>query len=314
MDDETNVGGGRGKKWIVVSVLLGLALIGTGLGVGLGIDWDKGGESSSSSSSSNVAIDDGTSVADNSSPTSAPASASVESNSPTSSSSSSSSIATTTIPTSTSICPPTLDATYEIDDGITLHYAIYNGMFCARVTAKNDGSSWMGFGFSPDGLMDGSVAVIGVPGNDPPLKYRLTSSAIVMDDDEQTLPYAKLYANDDDDGDGYMSMEFAKILEEEGEVFIIPNAENRMIYAMGDGDVGYHYMRTSFVIDLASSVDDDTTTVTTTSTTVAAASIDDTIVSPSFIFLPPLPATHPILHLIVLILSFRPHPHRKKKK
>jgi hypothetical protein len=301
-----DVNGGRvsGKrgKWILASIVLGLALIGTGLGVGLGIDWDKEKEESSSSSA-NAAIDDGVDDDANiaNSPTSVPT---MESNEPTSSSMSSS---TTAMPTSA--CPTSLDATYEIDDGVTLYYAISNGLFCARIKAKNDGSSWMGLGFSPDGMMDGSVAVIGVPNDGSVLKYQLTSSANVMDGNMQTLAYAKLDTGDDD-GDGYMTMEFAKSLVEEGEVSIIENAENRMIYAMGDGEVGYHWMRISFVIDLVSSVGGDSTSDTTSST--VAASVDDTIVSsilpPSsllyFSIPPPLP---------VFISSFSSSPPPKKK-
>ena len=55
---------------------------------------------------------------------------------------------------------------------------------------------WVGIGFSSDGLMQNSEAVLGIPGNDVPLRYALNGKSaddvVQMPDQEQILIGASL--------------------------------------------------------------------------------------------------------------------------
>ncbi len=128
-----------------------------------------------------------------------------------------------------------------IDPSATLYYAVVpsdpadsgNGLFCGRLEAVNDG--WVGIGFSPDGEMAGSQAVIGVPADGTVLKYDLTTTATPMDGARQTLTGTSIV-----ESDGTVLMVFEKLLVEDGEVPIVEDAENRFIHARGAGALGYH--------------------------------------------------------------------------
>ena len=141
-----------------------------------------------------------------------------------------------------SSCPDTLDRSHEIDSYATLYYAVVpsdpegsgNGLLCGRLEAENDGG-WIGIGFSSYGLMRGSQAVIGIPAEGTVLKYDLSSRATLADDDRQTLTGTSLA-----EADGVVTMEFAKLLVEEGEVAIVEGAMNRFIHARGSQELGYH--------------------------------------------------------------------------
>ena len=157
-------------------------------------------------------------------------------------------------------CPDTLDQSAEIDSSATLYYAVVpsdpegsgNGLLCGRLEVENEG--WIGIGFSADGLMAGSQAVIGVPADGTVLKYDLTFTAAPMSDDRQTLTGTSIA-----EADGRVVMEFAKLLVEEGEVAILEGAENRFIHARGPSELGYHTNgRTSASVVLATTaVDQD---------------------------------------------------------
>ena len=107
----------------------------------------------------------------------------------------------------------------------------------------NDG--WIGIGFSTEGLMAGSQAVIGIPAEGTVLKYDLTSTATPMSEERQTLTDTSIA-----EVDGMVTMDFTKLLVEEGEVPILEDAENTFIHARGLGTLGYHSSRTSFVVVL----------------------------------------------------------------
>ncbi len=149
-------------------------------------------------------------------------------------------------------CPNTLDQSMEIDSSATLYYAVVpsqpagsgNGLLCGRLQAENDG--WIGIGFSANGSMAGSQAIIGIPSAGTVLKYDLTITATPLSENGQTLSGTSIA-----EVDGMVVIEFTKLLVEEGEVPILEGAENTFIYAAGRDELGYHFFRrSSFVVAL----------------------------------------------------------------
>jgi hypothetical protein len=152
-------------------------------------------------------------------------------------------------------CPDTLDRHEEIDSKATLYYAVVpsnpagsgNGLLCGRLEAENDG--WIGIGFSTNGMMRGSNAVIGIPAEGTILKYDLASGAVTLvDDDRQTLNGTSI-ANED----GMVTMEFAKLLVEDGEIEIKEYGNNNFIHARGGFELGYHTRHKNFIIEFSPS-------------------------------------------------------------
>jgi len=130
-----------------------------------------------------------------------------------------------------------------VSDECKLAYRVNDG-FTITVELTCDGSDdWVGIGFSKDGQMQNSEAVLGVPGHQP-LKYALngkyTAAVIQMPEHKQTLMDATLEV----DEDGRTVMKFTKILkehmtEDEEEIFLL--------YAKGmSSTLGYHPNRSSF--------------------------------------------------------------------
>jgi hypothetical protein len=112
-----------------------------------------------------------------------------------------------------------------------------------------EGEAWIGIGFSKDGQMVGSEAVLGVPGG-VPQKYVLggkdNSSVMPMAAHKQTLMDASVQVT----RRGLTVLKFTKIMKEEGEVEI-KSGENIFLYSQGMGvDVGYHAMGESFTLTL----------------------------------------------------------------
>jgi hypothetical protein len=129
-----------------------------------------------------------------------------------------------------------------------------------------EGEAWIGIGFSNDGQMVGSEAVLGVPGG-VPQKYVLggkdNTSVVSMATHKQTLMDASVKLES-----GSTILKFTKIMKEEGEVEI-KAGENILLYAQGMGvDVGYHAKGESFTLSLPT-VDD-----------AAVAAVDTSIETP----------------------------------
>jgi hypothetical protein len=108
---------------------------------------------------------------------------------------------------------------------------------------------WVGVGISPDGQMQNSEAVLGVPGYQP-LKYALNgqsvSAVIQMPERMQTLKDTSLEV----DKNKRTVMKFTKIMKEEGETEI-RRGENYFIFAQGmSSTLGYHPTRVSFKVTL----------------------------------------------------------------
>jgi len=137
--------------------------------------------------------------------------------------------------------------TIEVSDECTLAYRVNDG-FTITVELTCDGSDeWVGIGFSKDGQMQNSEAVLGVPGHQP-LKYALngkyTAAVIQMPEHKQTLMDATLEVNQD----GRTVMKFTKILKEH---MIEDEEEIFLLYAKGmSSTLGYHPNRSSFKLAL----------------------------------------------------------------
>jgi hypothetical protein len=104
---------------------------------------------------------------------------------------------------------------------------------------------WIGIGFSSDGLMQNSEAVLGIPGNDRPIRYALNGKSVdtvvQMPNEEQTLRGASLQVLQND----RTVMKFTKNLENKvgGEIFLL--------FAHGaTSTLGYHADRTSVKVTI----------------------------------------------------------------
>ena len=102
------------------------------------------------------------------------------------------------------------------------------GILCARLESKME--SYIGFGISPSGRMNGGEAVIGLPDEGTVKKYTLSGarSAVPMDDSNQTLMDEQITQTD-----GKTLMVFTKYLLEDGEHDILATGENIFLYALG---------------------------------------------------------------------------------
>ena len=138
------------------------------------------------------------------------------------------------------------------DDSLTFKYAVVlassadeRSILCARLEGASE--SWLGFGISPTGEMEGGEGIIGLPDDGTVKKYYLGTSPRVdeMPDDKQTLMSASITQSG-----GVTTMEFAKYLEEDGEIEIVPYGDNTFLYAVGSGnELGYHAARGPFNVD-----------------------------------------------------------------
>ncbi|KAL7493494.1 hypothetical protein ACHAWT_006042, partial [Skeletonema menzelii] len=133
------------------------------------------------------------------------------------------------------------------DDCIVAYRVNHRDALSITVESVCEGiEEWFGIGFSSDGLMQNSEAVLGIPGNDRPIRYFLngkSNDAVVrMPDEEQILIGASLQVLQND----RFVMKFTKTLEsnEAGdEIFLL--------FARGaTSTLGYHVDRTSVKITL----------------------------------------------------------------
>lgn len=111
--------------------------------------------------------------------------------------------------------------------------------------------AWVAIGFSTNGAMVGSEAVIGLPDTGTVEKYFLTSQSLPgvqpVPDEQQTLVDASITQQE-----GSTVLQFTKILEEPGEIPIIVGP-NTFIGAYGfDNTLNIHRSRESFALDLVS--------------------------------------------------------------
>ena len=151
---------------------------------------------------------------------------------------------------------PSQEEIIELDtsDDCILAYRINDwdaSAITIELTCENVDEKWVGIGFSSDGSMQNSEAVLGIPGNDTPLKYNLngkSAAAVVqMPEHKQTLIDASLEV----DNDGRTVMKFTKLMKEEGEIEIKAGEEIYLLYARGmNSNLGYHAERLSVKLTL----------------------------------------------------------------
>jgi len=137
--------------------------------------------------------------------------------------------------------------TIEVSDECTLAYRVNDGFTITVELTCDESDEWVGIGFSKDGQMQNSEAVLGIPDHQP-LKYALngkyTAAVVQMPEHKQTLMDATLEV----DGDGRTVMKFTKILKEH---MIEDEEEIFLLYAKGmSSTLGYHPNRSSFKLAL----------------------------------------------------------------
>ena len=135
----------------------------------------------------------------------------------------------------------------QLSDDCTLAYKVmpWDRVVISMELTCEGVEEWVGIGFSSDGLMENSEAVIGIPGNDAPLLYALngksTNDVVQLPVEEQTLINASLGT----DSDGRTVMKFTHILEKDAK------DEMYVLYARGTtATLGYHAERSSVQITL----------------------------------------------------------------
>lgn len=118
--------------------------------------------------------------------------------------------------------------------------------------------SWVSIGFSSNGEMIGSDAVVGLPSSGAVLKYGLssyvqTTGVLPLPEAQQTLIETSIVQ---DGGTGTTRLQFTKIMDEAGEVPIVLGS-NIFIGAIGmDNAFFYHGKRDSFGIELLVATED----------------------------------------------------------
>ena len=103
------------------------------------------------------------------------------------------------------------------------------------------GEAWIGFGFSENGLMPGSKAVIALPDSNTALQYDLNARNLndVVPFSTQTLLDSSMLQED-----GVTTLTFTKLLEEQGELPISLTDNSIFLYAIGfDNTLAVHQIR-----------------------------------------------------------------------
>jgi len=150
----------------------------------------------------------------------------------------------------------------ENDKSILFYYKLSNDddekkSLSAQILYK--GKGYVSWANSPTGMMVYSEAVIGLP--DQPIsvsnpgKYALTT----LEDDGVNLMASQTLINSNITQDDTTTiLSFTKLLDEDGELPINPNAVNTFTWAIGtENELGYHIKRSSFQIDLSKTCSND---------------------------------------------------------
>ncbi|KAK1737500.1 cytochrome b561 and DOMON domain-containing protein [Skeletonema marinoi] len=149
--------------------------------------------------------------------------------------------------------PCSLDFCVELSVSYLLAYTV-NGDGTITMELTYDGNGWVGIGFSENGMMVGSDAVIGSTDVGIPQKYRLTALSVdtdtaiqLMSPEEQTLTDATVEFKD-----GQTVMKFTKIMKEPNQIEI-SMGKNNMLGAYGARPtIGLHARKMNFSINLSS--------------------------------------------------------------
>lgn len=139
---------------------------------------------------------------------------------------------------------PGLAHFHKLSDTLTfawdVKYGTKDNKSVLHVCMESQSEGWLGWGISSDGMMIGAEAVIGLPDDGTVLKYNLngksSSKVIAMNSTYQTLLNTKI-----EQKGGVTTLSFEKILEEEGQLPIVPGQNNTFIFAEATANAfGYH--------------------------------------------------------------------------
>jgi hypothetical protein len=133
-------------------------------------------------------------------------------------------------------CPLQSETSLLNNGGLTMSHVMNPINKTLTVELVYEGEGWLGFGFSTNGRMVGSSAVIGLPdeplGPANPGKYSLAGESVgavqLVPDIEQTLTDTSITQNAT-----HTTMQFTKRLVEDGELTINAYDKNTFIYATG---------------------------------------------------------------------------------
>jgi hypothetical protein len=133
-------------------------------------------------------------------------------------------------------CPLQSEISLLKNGGLTMNHVMNPVNETLTVELIYEGEGWLGFGFSTNGRMVGSSAVIGLPdeplGPTNPGKYSLAGESVgavqLVPDEEQTLTDTSITQNST-----HTTLRFTKSLVEDGELTINAYDQNTFIYATG---------------------------------------------------------------------------------
>jgi len=156
---------------------------------------------------------------------------------------------------------PWYDKYIRISPDLVLHWSVSDYLLFGSL--RYEGIGWLSIGFSMDGSMIGSNAIVGHPdlafeGKPSVSKFNLDSKLINgvvhMTPDEQTLINSTVYQDTNS-----TVLTFTKILNEEnGEITISNSGKNIFLWAIGKSNtMGHHKASGSFDIDLANCNNDE---------------------------------------------------------
>merc|ERR1712176_113819 len=153
---------------------------------------------------------------------------------------------------------PLYDKYKQITPVLALHWSVSDNLLFGSL--RYEGIGWLSLGFSMDGSMVGSSAIIGQPDlalqeKSPSvskfnLHSKLIHGVIPMEQDEQTLINATVYQDQDTN---FTILTFIKKLNEaNGEIPISSSGKNIFLWAIGRSNtMGHHKAGGSFDIDLS---------------------------------------------------------------
>ena len=146
----------------------------------------------------------------------------------------------------------------QLSDDVAVTLSADEAAGTVDVELVYEGLGWVAFGLTPDGLMIGSEAVIGLP-DEPvsptnPAKYRLSARSNagieILPDAQQTLTNANIVQNDT-----HTVLTYTKLLEEDGELPISAIEANNFVFATGPSNtLGFHNQRSAVALAIGSDV------------------------------------------------------------
>jgi hypothetical protein len=156
---------------------------------------------------------------------------------------------------------PLYDKYIQISPDLAFHWSLEDDLLFGSL--RHQGIGWLSLGFSMDGSMVGSSAIIGQPDlfeeETPSVSYyhldsKKVHGVIRMTPNEQTLLNSTVYQDSN-----FTVLTFTKILNEaNGEIPISKSGNNIFLWAIGRSNtIGHHKASGSFHIDLSNCIKDE---------------------------------------------------------